>query len=144
MLLDVNVLLALAWPNHQYHADARSWFSRRHSFGWSTCALTELGFIRISSNPAFTEHARTPEEALHLLAALTAVKGHRYLGELPAPSELDRVWQSVRGHRQTTDVYLAAVALHHDTKLGTFDHKLFANPAVREAVELIGKHEATP
>ena len=50
LLLDLNVLLAVAWPNHQFHASANSALSRKNR--WATCALTQLGFIRLSSNPA--------------------------------------------------------------------------------------------
>ena len=28
-LLDVNVLVALAWPNHVHHTQAHRWFSAR-------------------------------------------------------------------------------------------------------------------
>ena len=31
-LLDTNVLLALAWPNHQHHAQAHAWFA---AHGWA-------------------------------------------------------------------------------------------------------------
>ncbi|MFN0130032.1 MAG: hypothetical protein ACKV19_25485 [Verrucomicrobiales bacterium] len=41
-LLDTNVLLALAWPNHQHHAQAHTWFSANAKKGWATCALTQL------------------------------------------------------------------------------------------------------
>jgi len=38
-LLDVNVLLALAWPNHVQHTRAHGWFTREHPWGWGTCTL---------------------------------------------------------------------------------------------------------
>ena len=41
-LLDVNVLIALAWPNHLHHAVALSWFEANVESGWATCAVTEL------------------------------------------------------------------------------------------------------
>lgn len=53
ILLDTNVLLALAWPNHQHHGTAQRWFKREAPRGWATCALTQLGFVRLSSNPAY-------------------------------------------------------------------------------------------
>ena len=52
-LPDVNVLIALAWPNHVHHhpaRPARSWFAANRSTGWATCPLTEAGFVRISCN----------------------------------------------------------------------------------------------
>jgi predicted nucleic acid-binding protein len=51
LLLDVNVLLAMAWPNHQFHlAVVRRLESRPNR--WATCAITQLGFIRLSANQA--------------------------------------------------------------------------------------------
>lgn len=34
MLLDVNVLVALAWPNHVHHVSARRWFAAEAAQGW--------------------------------------------------------------------------------------------------------------
>ena len=41
LLLDVNVLLALAWPNHQFHVAAIERLERKKE-RWATCALTQL------------------------------------------------------------------------------------------------------
>jgi uncharacterized protein len=71
LLLDVNVLLAIAWPNHQFHEAATALLSSRNR--WATCALTQLGFIRLSSNPAAVATGRSPREAAGLLARLVAV-----------------------------------------------------------------------
>jgi toxin-antitoxin system PIN domain toxin len=136
MLLDVNVLLALGWPNHQFHDAATRWFGRQARRGWATCALTQLGFIRLSSNPAFTELAVTPEEAAHLLDRLTSLPKHRYLAELPPPASAS--WRHVIGHRQTTDVYLAGVARRHGARLATFDGRLAKTPGLADAVHVIG------
>ena len=137
MLLDVNVLLALAWPNHQFHHQARRWFIDRAPSEWNTCAITQLGFIRLSANPAFSGQARTPEEAASLLAAMTARPVHRYLADLPPPSGSGSLWRGVAGYRQTTDVYLAFVARTHGTKLATFDRKMTANREIRDVIQLI-------
>src|ERR1041384_4438759 len=89
LLLDVNILLALAiaWPNHQHHSAALRTVERNRD-GWATCALTELGFIRSSSNPAAVVHAKTPAEAASLLAGMTAGSLHRYLDSLPSPLKI--------------------------------------------------------
>ena len=39
-LLDTNVLLALAWPNHVLHHEAVQWFGERGSAAFATCPLT--------------------------------------------------------------------------------------------------------
>ncbi|HJL40661.1 MAG TPA: PIN domain-containing protein [Myxococcales bacterium LLY-WYZ-16_1] len=123
MLIDINVLLALAWPNHQFHAASRTWFSGQRGEPWSTCAVTQLGFIRISSNPAFTDQAVTPAEAARLLGLMTEQKEHAFL-ESPAQPWRRGVWSSVGGHRQVTDAHLVAVAREHGTMLATFDLRL--------------------
>ena len=47
-LLDVNVLIALVLPEHEHHAAASSWFRTEGlAHGWATCAVTELGVIRV-------------------------------------------------------------------------------------------------
>jgi len=46
-LLDVNVLIALGWPNHKHHASAHRWFSSIAAGGWATCPLTQCAFVRI-------------------------------------------------------------------------------------------------
>ena len=78
LLLDVNVLLALVWPNHQFHTAATQRLESSHQ-GWATCALTQLDFIRISSNPAALATAKTPAEAARLLGAMVRDPLHVYL-----------------------------------------------------------------
>ena len=53
-LADVNVLLALAWSHHPDHGRARRWWSGLAlGDALATCAITELGFVRVSVQPAF-------------------------------------------------------------------------------------------
>jgi predicted nucleic acid-binding protein len=62
-LLDANVLIAMAWPNHPFHAHARTWFLQYAATGWATCGLTETAFICLSANPIVVGQARRPAEA---------------------------------------------------------------------------------
>ncbi|MCP4751779.1 MAG: hypothetical protein GY866_12865 [Proteobacteria bacterium] len=75
-LLDINVLIALSWPNHVNHADAHEWFSSNASEGWATCPITQNGFVRISSNPAIIPDAVLPKDALTVLKRIVAHKNH--------------------------------------------------------------------
>ena len=75
-LLDVNVLLALAWPNHVHNHAARKWFRTHRRQGWATCPSTENGFIRISSNSRIIPEAKSPQEAALLLRDLIALEVH--------------------------------------------------------------------
>jgi uncharacterized protein len=125
-LPDVNLLLALAWPNHQFHHQATSWFSSRDDLPWHTCAVTQLGFVRLSSNPAFTPYAKTPLESALLLGAMVRHPQHRYVAEC-APLDREpftRIARNLHGHKQVTDAYLAAVAHEHGLALVTFDRRI--------------------
>ncbi len=125
-LLDINVLLALAWPNHQFHAPARTWFVANAPQGWSTCAITQLAFVRLSSNPRFTPLARTPAESLALLEQIIATPRHRYLDESLAPAgpPFRDLATRLMGPNQVTDAFLLATARHHGVPLVTFDARL--------------------
>jgi uncharacterized protein len=124
-LLDVNVLLALAWPTHQHHQAAHQWFHDEARRGWATCALTQVGFVRLSSNPAYSVDAVAPQDAAILLARLTAHKRHRYWQELPA---LDvRAFAHATGHQQVMDAYLVWLARLHKGRVVTFDTRLTAH-----------------
>lgn len=122
VLLDVNVLIALLWPAHEDHQRTQTWFGQNAGQGWATCPLTQAGFVRIVSNPAFSRDAVTPREALNLLDANVRHKAHQFWGD-----EIDLVsaaWpyaDRLRGHQQVTDAYLLGLARHKKGKLGTMD-----------------------
>ena len=50
-LLDVNVLIALAWDDHVHHDRAHAWFRRLANESFATCNVTQSGFVRVSLNP---------------------------------------------------------------------------------------------
>ena len=52
-LLDVNVLVALVDADHVHHELAHDWFADRGSQSWATCPVTENGFVRVLTNPAY-------------------------------------------------------------------------------------------
>ena len=110
-LIDVNVLLAAIWESHPHHDRAFNWLAGKNV---TVCPLTELGFIRISTQPkAFNAPV---EKARKLLAAFLAERGAaRISDDLPA---LD---SSAKKSEGVTDSYLAALAEHHGLKLATFD-----------------------
>ena len=121
-LLDVNVLVALAWPNHVHHAKAVAWFTAHHHDRWATAPPTEAGFIRVSSNRSVIPDARPPSEAIALLSQLTTLEGHTFWADatrFPDNPHLDP--SRLVGHRQVTDAHLVALALQHGGRLVTFD-----------------------
>ena len=77
-LLDVNVLLALAWPNHVHHAAAHRWFADNRAEGWATCPLTQLGFARLAMQPAVVKIPILFGDVMEALAQMTANRAHRF------------------------------------------------------------------
>lgn len=142
-LLDANVLLALAWPQHAHHAQAHAWFRHVGHSAWATCAITQLAFVRISANPRLTVEGVTPHVAASLLEQMTQLPGHHYLQDLPAMNRMPLFQATLLlGHRQVTDLYLLALAQHHQVRLATFDQgipQLLSNEAERHRwIELLG------
>ena len=123
-LLDINVLVALFWTNHEQHAAARAWF-QSHQGRWATCPLTQAGFVRISSNPRVFPDAPSVGRAVEVLAANLKHPRHQFWKDDLAFADAiapfgDRV-NGHRGHQQTTDVYLFGLAIHRKGVLATFD-----------------------
>jgi toxin-antitoxin system PIN domain toxin len=136
-LLDVNLLVSLAWPNHVHHGQALAWFGGRAGRPWATTPITEAGFVRVSSNVAAIPAAVTPTEAVALLEQMRDVPGHRFLeddvplvlgGHLPA--------ERVATYRQVTDAHLLALARRHGARLATFDRGV-STLAGRDARDLV-------
>jgi len=123
-LLDVNVLIALFDGTHVHHETAHRWFEAHGDAGWATCPLTENGFVRVLSNPGYPGRRTTIEDAIDRLSRFCDGSRHRFW---PAAISLRRgVVRPVHvgGHRQLTDVYLLALAVHHRGRLATFDRTI--------------------
>lgn len=124
-LLDVNTLIALAWPTHSAHERTQSWFSRNSDQGWATCPFTECAFVRIVSNPSFSPHFLTLPAAVRLLSLNVNHPTHRFWADdLPLEDAFRHVIGRMVGHNQVTDGYLLGLALHKNGKLVTLDESL--------------------
>jgi toxin-antitoxin system PIN domain toxin len=140
-LLDVNVLVALAWPNHVHHDRAQAWFEATHGDGWATCPLTESGFVRVSSNSRAIPEARSPAEAVDLLRHVRAVPGHEFWQDDVSPTdEASEPFEHAVGYRQVTDAHLLSLAIRRGGTLATFDRGIesLAPDTHRTRVDLIG------
>jgi toxin-antitoxin system PIN domain toxin len=120
-LLDVNILMALLWENHEHHQVARGWLRRVTDF--STCPVSQLGFARVSSHPLLG-YSMSPDQAFSVLRRFLADTRHRFV-----PSDLsceDRVVRTdlMGGANQITDHCLVALARQHRLSLATFDEPL--------------------
>jgi toxin-antitoxin system PIN domain toxin len=124
-LLDINILTALLWPAHEHHEVAHRWFGDRANAPWATCSLTQLGFVRIVSNSAFSRDALTPVEALALLGENLAHPAHEFWTDsLQVPAAVKGMEARLQGFKQLTDAYLLALAHRRKGVLATFDRGL--------------------
>lgn len=138
-LLDVNVLVALAWPNHAHHTAARRWFDADSAAGWATTPITELGFVRISSNKKIMPYAATPGTAIDVLTGLCALAGHEFWSDDARLAEPALAFDALGSHLQVTDVHLAVLAAKRKGRLVTFDRGIAKTfPAgEREVIEVL-------
>ena len=144
-LLDANVLIALAWPQHVHHQAAHRWFAKTGGKSWATCAITQLAFVRISCNPAIVADAVSPTESTRVLLAITRVSGHRFWSDAVALNQIEEMQSlAIIGHRQVTDAYLLGLARHHKGCLATFDRGLkelaSSMKESRAGIELLESH----
>ena len=126
-LLDVNVLIALLWEDHESHARVQSWFRRTGAKSFATCALTQAGFVRIVSNPRFSPAAVTVREAKEMLTIVGRLEGHAFWPmNIGFPEASAPFAHKLFGHRQVSDAYLLGLAIKEKGSLATLDHGLVA------------------
>jgi uncharacterized protein len=121
-LLDVNVLIALSWPEHTQFVLARRWFAKHRAQGWATCPLAQAGFVRIVSNPAFSSRAVSVKQAVEGLVDSLRDDAHQFWPDsISLPDAVRILRAAVNGHKQITEAYLVALAIRHKGKLATLD-----------------------
>lgn len=120
-LLDINLLLALLDADHVDHLTARAWLSSEIRHGWSSCALTQNGFVRVIGQPRYPGSIPAGE-AIERLQRATRTEYHDFW-----PSDVslldERIFDPTRIHgpRQVTDAYLLALAVSNGGRFVTFD-----------------------
>jgi toxin-antitoxin system PIN domain toxin len=115
-LFDVNVLLALAYPEHVHHRRVFAWVNTLYGNEFATCAITELAFVRIASGRvAFTAGV---DSAKSDLARLKKFGHFVFLGDWRGVEFLPR-W--VHKSSQTTDGHLLDLAASYGAQLATLD-----------------------
>jgi toxin-antitoxin system PIN domain toxin len=120
-LLDVNVLMALLWENHEHHERARRWLQIVTEF--ATCPLSQLGFARISSHPMLG-FGMSPEEAFSVLRQFLADPRHRFIPDDLSCQDRVLLTERIPGSNHVTDHYLTALARQHNLTLATMDAAL--------------------
>jgi uncharacterized protein len=134
ILVDVGVWLAAVWGRHTHYPVASEWLNRQAD-DLVFCRVTQMGLLRLLSNPAIMgDDAVDRSQAWRLFDQLWADERVLWADE---PDELDAVWRAIsarddQSHNLWADDYLAAFAQAGDLTLATLDRKLPARyPSVR-------------
>ena len=124
-LLDVNVLIALFFPDHVHHEIAHDWFADHCHHGWATCPITENGFVRVVSQLRTEQGLVRPSQAIQHLSKFCEDRHHHRWQDVVSLSD-GRLFAADRipSHKAVTDVYLLGLAHTMKGCLVTFDRTI--------------------
>lgn len=121
-LLDVNSLIGLADPDSVWYTALHRWYDGGGKNNWGVCALTEAGFIRVTTNPKYRGQQRTVDQAAAILAEFSRTDGYHYWPIRDSWEKLTAPFASrITGHQQITDAFLLGLAIHDNLVLVTCD-----------------------
>lgn len=123
-LPDINVWIGLAFKQHKHHASALKWFRSVGHGPCCFCRVTQMGFLRLSSNPQVMGKA-----AVNLTQAWDAFDqlfADPRVGYVDEPANIEPIWRSLTQHQSYSpkvwsDAYLAAFAQVIGFEIVTFD-----------------------
>jgi len=118
-LLDSNLLIALAKPDHSPNARAAAWFRKGHRF--ATCPITQGALFRFHLRAGVEA---TAESAKLLLESISSLPRHEFWPD--DVSYLDLPTTRIAGHRQVADAYLVLLARKHGGSVATMDRAVAA------------------
>ena len=99
--------------------------------------MTQLGFIRLSSNPAYTPSAVSPSEAAGLLEQWVRHPRHSFW-ESSAASRVG-IYERALGHQQVNDAWLVDLARQSGGRVVTFDGRIGLHDADRSQVTVLSE-----
>ncbi len=120
-LFDVNVLIALLDEEHASHDVALQWLGDHIADGWSSCAITQNGCLRIMSSQGYPNALPIQVVAERLREATLASPHEFWMHDVSLLDARAVELSRVHSARQLTDVYLLALAVHHGGRFVTFD-----------------------
>ena len=127
-------------PGNTDHVRVLRWFERVGSYAFATCAITQVGFVRVSSQLNVKDGPIDFREFRISLGNLASLPGHEYWPmDISYLDATEPFGPRLHGPRQITDAYLLGLALHHGGKLATLDRAILhvAGTDFSENVELI-------
>jgi hypothetical protein len=117
-LLDVNALVALGVEEHLFHRRMAAWLKSEHAPVLATCAITELGFVRVVAQ--VPNYGASVAEARVLLSRLkqSIVVPFHFISDDHGAAHLP-AW--AKTPKQTTDGHLAELARANGALFATLD-----------------------
>ena len=119
-LLDLNVLIALSWPQHIHHGRSHQWFAGLQA-PWATTPVTEAGYARLSANSTVVGQPASLGAALSALKTLRAAPDHVFLPDQSSLATPVIDLQRVATSGQVTDAHLVNLAASAGAVLATLD-----------------------
>ena len=121
-LLGVNALVALGQTLHVHHARAERWLKGITSTAGvlGTCAITELGFVRVSVQAGLQPDVCTAVQALARPRASSPVKMELWLDG----RGVDKLPRYVKRPADLTDGHLVELGRVHGAQLATLDGRI--------------------
>lgn len=130
-LLDVNLLIALAWDDHVHHDRAHLWFGKLGATPFATCNTTQSGFVRVSFNRKAMNCSLGIDEIFTKLESFTHHAMHQFWEDGPLQTQAS-VWRNITSHKQVTDTNLASISHQRRGKLATLDEGIKSKLTVTE------------
>jgi toxin-antitoxin system PIN domain toxin len=125
-LLDANMLIALFDAAHVHHEAAHQWLAANRASGWATCPLTENACIRVISQPSYSGRLSVADIAGRLERAIAAMDHHAWPVDIHLSDSQLFDHTQIHHPKHLTDIYLLALAVHHQGRLVTFDQGISA------------------
>jgi predicted nucleic acid-binding protein len=108
-------------------------------FGWATCPVTQNGMIRIMSQRSYPSASTTRDMTLRLREA-TAQPTYTFICDTLSFTDASRVHaDGLLTAANTTDIYLLALAVAHNARFVTFDHRV----SLRAVLDATAEHIVT-
>jgi hypothetical protein len=120
-LLDVNALVALGFMNHEFHPRVARWVASRKELKLASCAITELGFIRVLAQAPAYGFSVAQARALLLRLKQARVAHFAFIVDDHDVSQLP-VW--AKQPRQITDAHLSHLAAANNAVLATLHESI--------------------
>lgn len=117
-------MIALGFLEHEFHERVAMWVrSLANGTGYEllTCAITELGFVRVLSQAPHYGLTVTQSRAILMKLMRQRDATFEFIAD---DHDISRLPSWVKSGRQTTDGHLLELAKAHDAALATLDERI--------------------